>query len=244
MTVKINPAYKELSPFIHRLPVQFESGGETIFKARNELKRFSTGMGTVVVKSFKIPALFNRIVYTFFRPSKALRSFNYAVKIEALGFRTPHPIAWIHTREAGLIKHSYYVSEYTEAISMKKEFTFISPLTDRLRRILKAFAVFTARLHEAGIHQPDYSNGNILYREADGEVRFELVDLNRVRFRKVSPEMGWRSFRRLDFSTEMLEIVAREYALQRRLDADKSIERIRTFNLRCMKPGKSYLVAP
>jgi len=59
--------------------------------------------------------------------------------------------------------------------------------------------------------------------------------VNRVQFRKVTEAMAYKSFSRLDFSIEMLEITAREYALQRHLDVEKSIFEITELNLKTMQ---------
>jgi hypothetical protein len=242
MEYLINPAFRELEPFVATLPATFGAEGRLIYKARNELKTFTPAEGlTVVAKSFKTPHFINRIAYTFFRPSKAVRSYKYAVELKARGFFTPEPIACVQEFKGGLLERSYYVSTYIEAVTMRRDFNFIAPLGEETARVLKAFAAFTAQLHEAGIYHPDYSNGNILYRETGGGgFRFELVDLNRIKFRKVTPRAGWKNFHRLDFSLEMLEIVAREYALHRQLDVDESIARIRHYNLKTMKPYKSF----
>ncbi|GHT36433.1 hypothetical protein AGMMS49574_28150 [Bacteroidia bacterium] len=236
MTIDINSSYKKLTPFINRLPELFETEGETIYKARNEIKVFTVEGEKVVVKAFKVPHIINQIAYSLFRPSKALRSYRYALELQKRGFLTPTPIAYIQLFEGVLLKRSFYVSGYTEGVTMRREFNYNYSLTEHIAYILKAFATYTARLHDAGIYHLDYSNGNILYTEEGGDLLFELVDLNRIRFKKVTAEMGWKSFHRLDFSLEMLEIAAREYALQRHLDVEESIVKITAYNLRTMKP--------
>ena len=104
---------------------------------------------------------------------------------------------------------------------------------------MKAFARFTADLHEKKIYHSDYSPGNILYKKEVDNIHFVLVDLNRVQFRKVTEAMAYKSFSRLDFSIEMLEIVAREYASQRYLDVEKSAAEIKRLNLKTMQKYRS-----
>ncbi|MDR1937822.1 MAG: lipopolysaccharide kinase InaA family protein [Tannerellaceae bacterium] len=241
MSIVIHPACIALSDFINRLPALFATEGERIYKGRNELKVFRAGERKVVVKSFKVPHLVNRIAYTFFRPSKARRSYDYSLELIARGFHAPAPVAYIETFEAGLLKNSYYVSGYAAGVTMREEFCFIYPNTEEKTRILLAFAAFTARLHEAGIYHRDYSNGNILYTvQGEGDIRFELVDVNRILFRNVSWEMGCKSFHRMDFSIEMLEIVAAEYARRRNLDVEKTIAKTVACNIKTMKPYTSF----
>ncbi len=60
-----------------------------------------------VVKYFKIPYFINKIVYTFFKKSKAQKSYEYALKIKDF---TPKPIGYIEFYKFGLLDESYFVS--------------------------------------------------------------------------------------------------------------------------------------
>ena len=234
MILVVNPAYIHLRDWIKEIPSIFPNQGETIYKARNELKVLDTDYGKIVVKSFRIPHIINRFAYSFLRLSKAERSYNYSLEILKRGFQTPQPIAYLELFKAGLISESYYISGYTDYLLMRN-FTFTKKLTEEDIEILKAFARFTADLHVKKIYHSDYSPGNILYKKEVDNIHFVLVDVNRVQFRKVTEAMAYKSFSRLDFSIEMLEITAREYALQRHLDVDKSIFEITKLNLKTMQ---------
>lgn len=50
------------------------------------------------------------VIYTFFRRSKARRSYEHAVRLRALGIDSPEPIAWSEYRRHGLLSDTYYVS--------------------------------------------------------------------------------------------------------------------------------------
>ena len=239
MKLVIHPKYNYLSDYIKEIPDFFSIRGETIYKSRNELKVFDSDFGKIVVKSFRIPHLINRFAYSFLRFSKAKRSYIYSLEILKRGFGTPQPIACMEQFKTGLLSESYYVSAYSDYLSMKN-FSFIKKLTEEEIEIMRAFARFTAQLHEKGIYHPDYSNGNILYKKEGESVNFDLVDVNRIQFKKVSEKMAYKSFHRLDLSIEMLEIIAREYALQRRMDVEKSIMEIKRLNLKTMRPYRSY----
>ena len=63
--------------------------------------------------------------------------------------------------------------------------------------ILRAFARFTARVHEAGFLHVDYSPGNILFRKGAQGIDFCLVDINRMHFGLVSVRSGCENFARL-----------------------------------------------
>jgi tRNA A-37 threonylcarbamoyl transferase component Bud32 len=234
MKLVINPECACLTDFVREVPYCFTKQGESLYKSRNELKIFDTDYGKVVVKSFRIPHFINRIAYSFLRHSKAERSYIYSLKIRAKGFDIPVPIAYIEVFKAGLLSESYYVSTYSDRLSMRK-FSFIQILTEDDIEILKAFARFTARLHEKGIYHLDYSNGNILCKRENEGLLFNLVDVNRMQFKRVTEKMAYKAFHRLDFSMEMLEIVAKEYALQRQFDVEKSIAEIKKYNRQTMR---------
>jgi hypothetical protein len=235
MKLVVRPEYNCLSDWIKEIPSFFSTKGETIYIARNELKVFDTDFGKVVVKSFKIPHIINRFAYSFLRSSKAERSYIHGLEILKRGFQTPQPIAYIELFKAGLLSESYFISKYHTDYHLMRDFFLKKILTAEDVDTLKAFARFTAQLHEKEIYHTDYSNGNILYKKESENILFEIIDLNRVHFNKVNEMMAYKTFHRLDFSEEMLEIVAKEYALQGRLDVEKSITEMKRLNLKTMK---------
>ena len=46
--------------------------GKLIYSGRNQIKVFSTGDLLINVKRYGVPSLFNRIIYSYFQPSKVL----------------------------------------------------------------------------------------------------------------------------------------------------------------------------
>ena len=234
MKLVVHPEFNLLNEWIKEIPVFFSTQGETIYKARNELKVYNTDFGKIVVKSFRIPHIINRIAYSFLRFSKARRSYAYSLEILKRGFQTPQPVAYLELFKTGLLSESFYISAYSDYVLMRN-FNFNKKLTEEDTGILKAFACLTARLHEKEIYHPDYSNGNILYKKEGENIFFDLVDVNRMQFKKVTEKMAYKSFHRLDLSVEMLEIIAREYALQRRMDVEKSVTEIKRLNLKTME---------
>ena len=239
MNLVINSEYNRLGDWIKEIPVFFSTKGEVIYKGRNELKIFNTEFGKVVVKSFKVPHIINRFAYSFLRFSKAKRSYSYSIEILKRDFKTPQPIAYIEIFNKGFLFESYYISDYIDYMSMKS-FNYTKKLTEEDVEILKAFARFTAQLHEKEIYHKDYSNGNILYKKEGEIISFYLVDVNRIKFKKVTEKMAYKAFHRLYLSIEMLEIIAREYALQRQMDVEKSIDRVKKLNFKTMRPEKSF----
>ena len=105
MKIVINPAYAVLKSFITKIPVLFEQEGELVYIARNQLRHYSVEGYDVIVKRYKQPHLINRIAYTYFRPSKAKRAYEYAFKLLKLGINSPAPIAYIEQYKSGLLTY-------------------------------------------------------------------------------------------------------------------------------------------
>jgi serine/threonine protein kinase len=205
--LKLNPIYKYLDDYLINIKQYFYEDTNTIHKARNELKIISHAGVSTVVKSFKIPHLFNKIIYTFFRDSKAKKSYEYSLK---LGDFAPPPIGYIEFFNNGLLDESYFISE-----EFIYNFTIREPLLQKnfinREKILQAFANFTLQLHNSGIYHEDYSPGNILIREKNGKYIFKIVDVNRMRFFKLSCNERAKNFSKLWASEEDLTIIAKEY---------------------------------
>ena len=226
MKLVVHPEYNRLSDWVNEIPSFFSTKGESIFKARNEIKIFDADFGKIAVKSFQVPHIINRFAYSFLRSSKAERSYTYSLEIQKRGFGTPHPIAYIELYKMGLLHESYYVSTYTDYILLRN-LNQNKNLQGEEIDILKAFARFTAHLHKKEIYHPDYSDRNILYKKEGENILFHLIDVNRVKFKKVTENMAYKTFHRLDFSIEMLEIISKEYALQCGLNVEKIIGEIK-----------------
>lgn len=162
--------------------------GEVI-DARRNILRLTDG---VVVKQFKTPGLLRGIWYGWFGTSKARRSYENALRLEGL---TPRPIAYREVRICGILRESWYACEQSQCT-----YTFIDliehPDMPNRAQILFAIGRFTAQLRRMGVWHRDYSQGNILFN-ADGS-RIEIVDLNRIRWRKQVPGDPFERLRRIE----------------------------------------------
>ncbi len=78
---------------------------------RNTIKNVTSQNLDLNIKSFKVPHLVNRIAYSFFRKSKANRSFEYANDLIKKGIKTPKPFAYFEYSNLKLLHKSFYVSE-------------------------------------------------------------------------------------------------------------------------------------
>ena len=211
----LNEEFKKFEYFLCNIKQFFKENSNTIHKARNELKVIEHENQKLVVKYFKIPHFINKIVYTFFKKSKAQKSYEYALKIKDF---TPKPIGYIEFYKFGLLDESYFVSE-----KFDYDFTIREPLLDinfpNKNEILKAFAKFTFDLHEAGIFHFDYSPGNILIKKENGNFIFKIVDINRMKFFDLELSDRLKNFSKLWAKDEDLEVIIKEYA--RFLQKDK-----------------------
>ena len=194
--------------FISKIQSYFEEANHSIHKARNELKIIEHEGKKFVVKSFKVPHLLNRIIYSFFRKSKAQKSYENSIKIS--GF-VPKAIAYKIYKSQGLIAQSYFISEY-----FAYDFTIREPLLDNnfeeREDIFRHFALFTYLLHEEGICHLDYSPGNILIQKTAKGYCFKIVDINRMKFKNLKTKERLQNFAKLWAKDEDLEIMISSYA--------------------------------
>lgn len=213
----INKNFENFRDFIFNIESHFTAANATtIHKARNELKIITYNDINTVVKSFKVPNIINKIAYTFFRGSKAKKSYEYSLKIAEF---TPEAIAYIEFYRFGLLHNSYFISK-----EFQYDFTIREPLLDAefedREKIFKAFARFTLKLHNANIFHNDYSPGNILIKkDADGYI-FKIVDINRMKFLPLSQTLRAKNFAKLWASDTILTIIADEYQKHFSCDAN------------------------
>ncbi|MFZ4454769.1 MAG: lipopolysaccharide kinase InaA family protein [Bacteroidales bacterium] len=221
MQLVIHPDYLHLSKFIHNLPREFSNRGEVLYKVRNEVRLMEIDGVKVVVKKFKVPHPINRIAYSFFRKSKARRSFEYSYLLINKGFGAATPIAFSEYFGNGLITDSYYVSIFSPFVRNFNEFRGRG--IDGRSRILLDFARFTAKMHEAGIRHLDYGGGNILFQDDEENTQFCLLDVNRMEIGKVGLKAGVENFKLLYMHEESFQFLIREYARIRGFNEEKCL---------------------
>lgn len=204
---KINDTYKDLEQSLIDIENFFNQVDTNIHQARNELKIIQLKKISTIVKSFKIPNFLNKIVYTYFKDSKAKKSYNNSLKI---GEFTPAPIGYIEFYSTALLNKSYFISE-----RFNYDFTIREPLLDssftKREEILKAFARFTLELHNNNIFHNDYSPGNILIKKENDTFIFKIVDINRMHFFKLQEDDRAKNFSKLWADDRDLELMATEY---------------------------------
>ena len=180
---------------------------------RNVIKLFDLESQKINIKSFKVPNLINKIVYKYFRKSKARRSFEFANILLENNIGTPQPIAYFENSNFLGLKDSYYISEHLECDLTFRELVQIPDFPEN-EIILRQFTRFSYDLHQKGIEFLDHSPGNTLIKkDNDGKYNFFLVDLNRMLFHKsMSFETRMKNLCRLTPKKEMVAIMSNEYA--------------------------------
>lgn len=213
MKIQIYQSYIDYKIKILDYISNFDSKGELIYGGtRNSIKIFNVDDLVINIKAFKKPSFIKKIIYTYFRPSKAKRSYLYALKLVDKNIGTPKPIAYVEKFDFIGLNKSYYICEHLEFDLMFRELVTNSEWPEH-ERILRAFTRFCYRLHENGIEFKDHSPGNTLIKKKEDTYQFYLVDLNRMKFhKKMALQQRMYNLRRLTPKLDMVSIIADEYA--------------------------------
>jgi len=226
MKIIINPKYEYLREDILQIPEEFDKQpGEIIYEARNILRVVELRGMKVVIKSFHQPKFFNRIIYSFIRKSKALRSYLFSEKLLECNIPAPTPIACIIKSRGGLLTNSYYINKYEEAETVRE---LMGGTVKGNEKILNDFTDFLIHTHYQGILHLDLSPGNILFKKGtNGKYKFLLIDVNRM---KLDTYVGMKeasyNLRRLCTSSEISGYIARRYAQHKEWDIAKMEKRV------------------
>ncbi len=235
---------KTLSPFIvdkNKLSgciENFSTTGAIVCDGkRNIIKVFEIDTSAINIKFFKVPVLVNKLIYRYFRRSKARRSFDYASVLLEMGIATPKPIAYVEFFSVLGLEKSYYVSEHFYSDLTFDDLVENINYPDR-ENIIRQFTKFTFDLHEKGIKFRDHSATNTLIKKvAEGQYQFLLVDLNRMKFDVIMRfDRRMNNFCRLTQKEEILVIMSNEYS--KLYSAHSEIE---IFKQMCFFNKKYYL---
>jgi len=217
----------ELKDFMENLPDIFNTEGKTIKSGRNKIKIIEYGGVPLCVKSFIKVSAFNRIMYSWFRATKAQRSFQIAEKLIKKGIPTPFPMGYAKVvGKGGMVRTSFYVSAFLE-----HKWTLGDILPEEHpegKQIISEYARFMAKkVHPSGIWHKDMSNGNVLINRYRGGYSFALIDLNRIKFKKKNtPEDGLHNLRRHTAGNLQTTILGEQYALACNRDPKKFVYRL------------------
>ena len=198
---------------LNHIAENFDNSGSLLFKgSRNTIKVFDINGKKVNVKSFKKPSFFKKIIYKYFRESKAKRSFLNAEFLIQNGFLTPTPYGFIEKSDWLGITNSYYFCEHLEnAFPLEK--VVINLEYPNREIILKNYTNYFFNLHEKGIEFIDNSLGNTLIIEDNNQFYFYLIDLNRLNIsKKLSIDERMKNFSRLSLDHTVWNAISEEYS--------------------------------
>lgn len=213
MLITIHSDYQNQKDAIIELVNTFFDDDSVVKGSRNAIKSNFLGNEKVNIKFFQKPGIFKSIIYSFFRSSKAKRSYDNANYLIKNSIGTPFPIAFIENRNIlGLLTNSYYICHHIDYDFTMRELLH-DPLFENRTKIVQQFTEFTFAMHEAKINFLDHSPGNTLISNIDTNIyKFDLVDLNRMKFENLSFENRMDNFKKMWLSKTMIKIVAERYA--------------------------------
>ena len=214
INVNYNPKFSNLSDILNEIFVNFNFKGKILVNGqRNAIKLFEVEGITLNIKSFKRPNLINKIVYRYFRKSKARRSFEFASKLMEMQIGTPQPVAFFENYDFVGLKESYYACEHLENVFEFREIVQNEAFENR-DFIIRKFTQFTFEMHEKGIEFLDHSPGNtLIYKNTDGSYSFFLVDLNRMQFHEtIDFKTRMKNLSKITHKKDMIAVMSNEYA--------------------------------
>lgn len=222
----VNGKYEVLRSWISELPALFDTSGEVIYDARNRIRRIVPDVEEwqpsepLIVKRFHKPLFPNRVVYSCLREPKAARAYYNGISLLQKGIGTPEPIGFVLCG-GWLLGESYMITKESRLEHLMREFTL--DYREELEALIRPFARFTARMHDAGVLHLDYSPGNILWDRTEDGYAFEVIDINRMRIGKeVTLREGCKSMRRICARTAFFRVFAEEYAAARGSDKNET----------------------
>ena len=189
----------------------FDQSGKVIQDERNTVKVIDIAGEKLNFKRFKKPNAINAIAYRYLRLSKAKRSYLYALRLQEKGIGTPEPVAFIEYKDGLGFGSSFYISRQSDY-----DFTFREIKNQNFKHdataVLISFTQFLFKMHEKGVLFLDNSPGNTLITQVTKGFKFEIVDLNRMKFKTLTYDERLKNFERLTTQKWMYEIMAKEYA--------------------------------
>lgn len=221
----INPKYESLKNFVAEIPEKFDKEGMLIYDSRNTVRVFKQSDGTkVVVKRYHRSPFPQRFDYTFRRPSKPKRAYNYGLKLQELGINTPTPIACIEEYKWGLYSRGYIITEFCPDPDLR----LLRDEPEGHDGLINALARFLVKMHEKGFLHGDTNLSNFLYHEdikSPGGYFITTIDINRSLFvDKPSKEVCIRNLMRLTHVRPTLTKIITKYAELRGWDVDWAIK--------------------
>lgn len=218
--------YAHLAAFIDNLPAVFDTEGELIYSMRNIVKRFVAPDGMpLIVKRYKLPNFIQRFAYTFYRPSKARRAYEYAIRLLNMGIDTPAPIAYIEQKRHFMFSYGFFVSKENNSPSCK---ALLNDEFNDKQLLATDFMKFVAHLHSLGVMHGDTNLSNFLYEKRGDNYHFAVIDTNRSSFLQppVSDEKCIGNLMRITHDIPLLRKLVGIYAEIRGWNPDETADKV------------------
>ena len=231
--------FRSHADFISALPGAFADGqGEIIYDQRNQIRRFTDRGQVFVVKRYKPVNALQRVVYTFFRKTKAARAYLFAQEFRRRGIDTPREVASIETGSGRLFRTGYFVSLEAPGTELH---LLLREVRDFSHELADAVARQILTMHSHGVLHGDLNLSNFLCTEEDGQYRFTMIDINRSHFTDGMPddEACLQNMVRTTHRRDLYEYLVRSYARLRQWDeqqtADRALRLLEKFENRKIK---------
>lgn len=212
----VNPAYLFLQEQMERIPQAWAHGdGKTIFEGRNQVREMTICNVALAVKRYRRLSGIKSIIYTYMRPSKAMRAFIYSLEYLHRGIPTPEGVAAVEVYRHNLLTDSYFISILSPGKMLFPELVLADnydPVTAR------QVADFIYLMHSRGVINRDPNLKNILSRISprDGTRTLEAIDINRSVFTDSSfpRKLITRNLARITHRRSLLMHIVERYALR------------------------------
>jgi hypothetical protein len=188
-----------------RLPRE-EHGGTALQVGRNVVSRHQLGPHDIALKDFGLRHL-QPLIYAL-RSSKAARAALAAQRLHALGLRSPAPLALLEQRRCRLLRRAFLVCEFIpDCVTLRCSLndTLFPPAT-----FLPELGRIARRLHEADCWHADLTAANVLL-EREEPARMWLIDINRLRHRRLCAEARWRNLGQLSLPDDLWPLLLEGY---------------------------------
>lgn len=229
----VSEGFKHLKKEIAQISDIFGRQGQMLYEGRNIVKAVTLADTSVVVKHFKHLNIAQSIVYTFFKKSKAERSYLYASMMRQRGVLTPQEVSYVEIKRYALLTDCYFISMPC----------YLPPLSSILRKedfdrgIAHQLGVAIAKWHEMGVLHGDLNLTNILYEtDNNGHFRFWLIDTNRSTFDNATYFNCINNIMRLSHDRHLLQYVVTTYAETRGWEVEKTVADV----MDCLESFEQY----
>lgn len=229
-TIKIHSRYKDMDAFVRSLPQTFDSEGTLLFKKRNTVKAFTVNGTPLVVKRFACPNALQRVAYTLFKPTKAIRAYMHADLFTARGISTPAAVAYVQAKRGCLASEGFFVSLRGEGSTVRERLLPGGPshefdehkYGDDDLQLIDSMAAFIANMHVKGVIHGDLNISNMLCQATtDGATRLTIVDTDRARLCNPTKDECLSDIMRTTHNRQLLSYITSMYARKRGWDASE-----------------------